>query len=433
MAASFQDLDSLVAKADYPHGAISITFDDGYRNQYDYAFPLMEERGITATFYVITSLIRDYTTEEQYFMSLAELHTLQDYGCEIASHSNTHPWFTYLEEWQIREECEISKEILQGNGFLAENFAYPSGVRDNYTDSIVAEYYRSGRSAYEYPYTIQFPMSEWLLPAVEGEPSTPDILYYLEEVVDAVYSTNEWAIIFFHNVIPGANNEEYTISSEDFESFLDYIIYRDVATITVSQGLDLTSPPAAPPSVAISPTSVRNYVGQSQTFSSSVLEGNPPFFYQWYLNGTAVSGANSSSWIFTPATAGHFRVYLNVTDSLNYEAQSNIVSDIQVYSVYLSLNVEPKKPTYEKQQQVTFSVTIFNQLNPALDTSLILTVTGPNGYHLCHPFPISVKANSAQEHSLSWVVPEAPGTYIAEVQLAPSSLTAYDTVWLKIS
>ncbi len=35
-------------------GAISVQFDDGFQTQYDYAFPLLQARGIKATFYVNT-------------------------------------------------------------------------------------------------------------------------------------------------------------------------------------------------------------------------------------------------------------------------------------------------------------------------------------------------------------------------------------------
>ena len=88
------------------------------------------------------------------------------------------------------------------------------------------------------------------------------------------------------------------------------------------------------------------YVGRSQTFSSSVSGGTPPYAYQWYLNDTAVLGATSSNWTFTPRSAGHYKVYLNVTDDFNFRVQSNVVSDVLVCSVYLLLNVDPAHGAY---------------------------------------------------------------------------------------
>src|SRR5665647_576432 len=85
------------------------------------------------------------------------------------------------------------------------------------------------------------------------------------------------------------------------------------------------------PTVSITPTNVRMDLGQSQNFNSSVSGGKLPYSYQWYLNNTAVSGATSQNWTFTPTTIGHFKVYVNVTDGLNIKVQSNNVTDIAVY------------------------------------------------------------------------------------------------------
>ena len=82
------------------------------------------------------------------------------------------------------------------------------------------------------------------------------------------------------------------------------------------------SPP--PPSLlaSISPLSASILVGQSVTFTSTVSGGYTPYSYQWYLNGNQVSGATSSSWIFTPTTSGIYYVYLKVTDDTGNTTQS---------------------------------------------------------------------------------------------------------------
>jgi peptidoglycan/xylan/chitin deacetylase (PgdA/CDA1 family) len=304
-------------------GAISIAFDDGMQSTYDYAFPLMQTRGIKATFHVVTDWIRDFSYDNAY-MSIAELQTLQNNGYEITSHSKTHTSFIYLSDSQIQYECSASKQLLQSYGLTVNNFAYPYGSRNEHIDSIVAQYYRSARGAYVAPYVIQFPVSQFLLPGFAGETGDLDALPQLINMVNEVYETNGWAIIFFHNVVPDLYYDPYAISSQDFESFLDYILFKGVSTITVNQGLDLSAPPAAPPAVMISPTSAKMYPGQSQTFSSSVSDGNPPFSYQWVLDGAAISGATSPTWTFTPTTTGTFNIYLNVTDTLNNKVKSNI-------------------------------------------------------------------------------------------------------------
>jgi hypothetical protein len=95
--------------------------------------------------------------------------------------------------------------------------------------------------------------------------------------------------------------------------------------------------------VSISPTSATLDVGNSTTFTSTVSGGTSSYTYQWYQNGTAVSGANSSSWTFTPAAAGYYLIYLNVTDNAGVTAESNIAS-VTVEPAPADPTVIPKVP-----------------------------------------------------------------------------------------
>jgi parallel beta-helix repeat protein len=82
------------------------------------------------------------------------------------------------------------------------------------------------------------------------------------------------------------------------------------------------SPIPPPLSASISPLSASINVGQSVTFTSTVSGGYAAYSYQWYLNGTPVSGATSASWIFTPTSRGICYVRLKVTDAKGNAAQS---------------------------------------------------------------------------------------------------------------
>ena len=73
--------------------------------------------------------------------------------------------------------------------------------------------------------------------------------------------------------------------------------------------------------VVIAPASSTLVTSQTLLFTSTISGGILPYNYQWYLNGSAVQGATSSSWIFRPTSS--CTVYLNVTDSVGAIAISN--------------------------------------------------------------------------------------------------------------
>jgi len=77
-------------------------------------------------------------------------------------------------------------------------------------------------------------------------------------------------------------------------------------------------------SVSVSPEDTTIIIGDSVHFTSTVTGGVSPYSYQWYLNDAPVSGANESSWTFTPTATGTYYVYLNVTDSTGTWAKSNV-------------------------------------------------------------------------------------------------------------
>jgi hypothetical protein len=68
--------------------------------------------------------------------------------------------------------------------------------------------------------------------------------------------------------------------------------------------------------------------------------------------------------------------------------------------VHLMLSVDPSQTTYSGGQSLTLAVTVFNEFNPALISSLTLTVTGPSSYYLYEFQPIELEANEVKDFSL---------------------------------
>jgi PKD repeat protein len=85
--------------------------------------------------------------------------------------------------------------------------------------------------------------------------------------------------------------------------------------------------------VTISPTSASITIGHSVPFTSTVSGGVAPYYYQWYLNGTAVLGAKNSTWTFFPTSMGTYNIYLTVTDSSGTTTKSNVAQVTVTISV----------------------------------------------------------------------------------------------------
>jgi hypothetical protein len=72
----------------------------------------------------------------------------------------------------------------------------------------------------------------------------------------------------------------------------------------------------AVPTVSVSPTSWIMDVGQSKTFTATPDGGTGSYTsYQWYVGGSAQSGATSSTFSYIPGSGGSYSITVSVTDS----------------------------------------------------------------------------------------------------------------------
>ena len=111
-----------------PPKPIVITFDDGYRDVFTNAYPLLKKYGFVATFFIITQLADE---GREGYLSWAEIKALHAEGMEIGSHTYTHPDlrgkpYDYV-VWQVLG----SKEAIEARTEEPVRvFSYPSGRYD---------------------------------------------------------------------------------------------------------------------------------------------------------------------------------------------------------------------------------------------------------------------------------------------------------------
>jgi hypothetical protein len=115
-------------------------------------------------------------------------------------------------------------------------------------------------------------------------------------------------------------------------------------------------------SVSIAPSSKTLDIGRSVAFTSTVSGGSSPYSYQWYQNNTAISGATTSTYVFSPSTVGLYNIFLNATDNAGIKGQSNIAV-ITVNSAP-SVTISPTSVTLDVNQTQIFSSTVNGGTSP---------------------------------------------------------------------
>jgi len=116
-----------------PAGLAAVSFDDGMRDNYTTALPILRPLGIRATVYVVSDLIggqSQWITGRRAgeLMNEDEIRALVAEGWEIGSHTVTHADLTQLDYAGCRREIEVSRDALERiTGQPIRTLAYPFG------------------------------------------------------------------------------------------------------------------------------------------------------------------------------------------------------------------------------------------------------------------------------------------------------------------
>jgi peptidoglycan/xylan/chitin deacetylase (PgdA/CDA1 family) len=121
-----------------PPRTVVITFDDGYRNTYLNALPILNKYNFCATMFINVSFLQDYSNNSEY-LSCFELKHIKKSGIiDFGSHGLTHRILSTLSGKDLIKELRESKDTIEDiiNDKVCF-FAYPFGHSRSYNKKVI--------------------------------------------------------------------------------------------------------------------------------------------------------------------------------------------------------------------------------------------------------------------------------------------------------
>ena len=138
-------IDYLEGKGSLPKRPVLITFDDGYIDNYQCAFPILKKHNMKACIFLISEYVNLYPN----YLTWEQLAEMQASGIEFGSHTVDHNVLTELSPNSVNHELADSKNLLEKRlGRRIDVLAYPCGYTNEYIKS------RVNASGYRAAFTV---------------------------------------------------------------------------------------------------------------------------------------------------------------------------------------------------------------------------------------------------------------------------------------
>jgi peptidoglycan/xylan/chitin deacetylase (PgdA/CDA1 family) len=121
-----------------PARAVVLTFDDGYENFYEYAWPVLDHYRFPAMVYLLSGLLGQVSSwfaldgrATPPLMGRERILQLRDLGVDFGSHGVSHCKLAQVDAQTVRDEVRHSKQQLEALlGEEVRHFCYPYGSHD---------------------------------------------------------------------------------------------------------------------------------------------------------------------------------------------------------------------------------------------------------------------------------------------------------------
>lgn len=131
----------------FPPNGIALTFDDGWKDNFKNAFPVLRQLEIKATIFLVPSCIGQISSKAlaagesgREHLSREEILEMDANGIEFGSHTVNHKLLDQLAPEEVKYEVEESKRQIEN--LLqkpCKTFAYPAGRYSSFAQSVIAK------------------------------------------------------------------------------------------------------------------------------------------------------------------------------------------------------------------------------------------------------------------------------------------------------
>jgi peptidoglycan-N-acetylglucosamine deacetylase len=194
-------------------GAISLTFDDGLRDQLELAVPILDRLGLKATFFIIAG--RTPETDEEAkakrpgdwgSISWSQLKALAANGHEIGNHSWSHAALTKIDDAALDVEVNQSFDAIAAHvGSPPITFCYPgNGFDDRVKAAALKRHLIDRETCFDFANTT-------------NEDGT-------NVAIDSAIAQGKWIVSITHAIL---NGYAAYPSLKVFEGYLEYVKERE--------------------------------------------------------------------------------------------------------------------------------------------------------------------------------------------------------------
>ncbi|GAH04899.1 unnamed protein product [marine sediment metagenome] len=212
-------------------GVIVFTFDDGYENTFNVAYPIMKKCGLVGTVFIITDLVAPNDWRGKKTMSWKQITELYKNGWDIGSHTASHPWLMKISLAEVINELEWSKLALEKHGFKVAGIGYAAGDAGD-TEAkkeAVKKYYGWGRTFRSRPIFVDHSTDRYRVPGIcilDNQPNFPPG-YSLEDAkatVDKAILEKKGLVLAFHRIFKERGS--FITAEADFVGLCEYVMLQ---------------------------------------------------------------------------------------------------------------------------------------------------------------------------------------------------------------